>query len=79
MAFIWRHAHLANPYVTPPECHGWKLKGSKYQVKWFDCEQIPQNIISVLENSPSKQDDEDADFEPSNIICESDVSDDEWE
>ena len=26
VAYIWRHAHFANPYVTPPEHHGWKLK-----------------------------------------------------
>ena len=51
---------------------------NKYQVNWYDCEQDPQNIISVLETKPSQQDKEDVDFEPTTVICESDGSDDEW-
>ena len=79
VAYIWRNAHLANPYVSPPECHGLKLEGNKYLVNWFDCEQVPRNVISVLETNPLQQDEEDVDFELTAMICESDVSDDEWE
>ena len=47
-------------------------------MNWYECEQVPQNIISVLETIPSQQDEEDVDFEPTTVICESDGSDDEW-
>ena len=48
---------------------------------WWDwCQRMDKNhtIIFVLETNPSQEVEEDVDYEPTTVICESDGSDDEW-
>ena len=55
IAYIWKNATLSNPKVQRPEGHGWILIDVSYQIKWFDCDQVPHSICQVVEldTSPS--------------------------
>ena len=82
VAYVWMHAHLPNPCDSTPEGHGWVLFNDQYHVKWFDCDQVPESITRVLgmDSSPHYMEvNEEGEMEPSERICDSDESDDEWE
>ncbi len=44
VAYVWKHAHLTNPFAASSEDHGWVLKGNKYNINWFDCDRLPEGI-----------------------------------
>ena len=50
---------------------------NKYHIKWFDCDQVPRSIISVLGMDTSPRYMEPAELEPATAICESDESENE--
>ncbi len=45
LAYVWKHAHLTNPCTAPPKDNDWVLQGNKYNMNWFNCDQLPQEII----------------------------------
>ncbi len=61
IAFVWKDAHLTNPCTASAEHHGWVLKRNKHNINRFDCDKIPQSIISVLQMGSSEQDIKDED------------------
>ena len=52
ISYMWKHAHLANPTKDLNPCEsGWLLVDDRYALKWFEGEQIPQNVaVSIDDN-----------------------------
>ena len=48
VAFMWKHAHTAEPVLEHPEDHGWTLQNGQYRVKWYDGEQMPGDISNSV-------------------------------
>lgn len=61
--------------MSPTEC-GWILKDDRYRIKWFDGDQIPDNVGRVIDESPAEDEDSDEDYRYSLTSDESDNEDD---
>jgi hypothetical protein len=82
MTYSWKNATLTNPTVQRPEGHGWVLIDGSYQIKWFDCNQVPQSICQVLEldiTSSYPEEDEVTELAIGERLYGSDESDDDLE
>ncbi|KAJ8669154.1 hypothetical protein QAD02_000413 [Eretmocerus hayati] len=45
---LWRHAHQTQPTARDPEDFGWFEEDGKYSIKWFEGNQIPKDVLTVL-------------------------------
>ena len=61
---LWKKARLPRPCELKAEDHGWKLNASVYRINWFDSEQLPQNIIEIL-NDDTHEEEEYINYESS--------------
>ena len=58
VATLWKKARVHQPCVLKAEDHGWKLNESAYRINWFEGEQLPQNIVDILdEKDPDSEED----------------------
>ena len=58
VASMWKKAHLTKPCVFKAEEYGWVLTHDKFAINWFDCAQLPQSIVNILEESEPDNSDE---------------------
>ncbi len=75
VACMWKNAEKENPCAWKPDDNGWKVgEKSKYELVWFEGEQVPDNVCVHI-NEESLEDDENDDID---YYCSSDDdSDDE--
>jgi hypothetical protein len=80
VATIWKQADLKNPGSTlDPEHCGWEKAEDGYKLKWYDCEQLPKEMLDILqkETTVSPPADEDEDVTYGEYLYGADDSDDE--
>ena len=45
---VWKRVGLFKPCKLKAEEHGWLLTNDRYAINWFDCVQLPQDIVNIL-------------------------------
>ena len=76
VASIWRNAQQQKPCLLKVEEHGWNLDEGEYMISWYDCPQVPRDIMKLLEDK--EQDVGESDervYESEERVDESDISD----
>ncbi|KAK6168762.1 hypothetical protein SNE40_019945 [Patella caerulea] len=58
---IWNNATASEPAFTKPEEFGWVLGDHRYSLKWFDGDQVPKSLDSILINDLGTERDVDSD------------------
>ena len=58
---MWRRAASPSPITYRPEGNGWILKDGKYQIKWYDSDQVPRVLGQVLDHDVLDEDGDDND------------------
>ena len=65
------------PSEMKPELNGWTLTNNSYQIMWYNGDQLPTNILKVLNSSSVEDDEEDEDVVVGEMIYGSDESEDD--
>ena len=73
VAYLWKNAPTRNPSDLDPVEHGWTFKENKYVINWYDGEQLPQSIVSIIGTEGTGIPSDDMDEFPE---CSSDDEDD---
>jgi hypothetical protein len=45
---VWKNANTPKPVKLNAEQHGWNLANCKYYINWFECSQLPPNILDII-------------------------------
>ena len=48
---MWKLALLGEACPIDPSLHGWSIVDGQYAIKWFNGDQVPQALWSLLENT----------------------------
>ncbi|CAF4946604.1 unnamed protein product [Pieris macdunnoughi] len=51
IAHLWSHAHLQEPSQLSPTDWGWEENDDKYVFKWFEGDQVPVSVTSIMDSS----------------------------
>ncbi|MCG7875152.1 MAG: hypothetical protein N0C90_02335 [Candidatus Thiodiazotropha endolucinida] len=74
VAYVWKNADKSVPQeLNPTEC-GWISKDGRYRIKWFDGEQIPDNVGRVIDETSGDEESDD-EYRYSLVSDESDDDD----
>ena len=49
---IWNNAHMKNPTKYDPVNNGWILENNQYHFKWFEGDQLPNDVSESLKTLP---------------------------
>ena len=72
---MWKNADRTVPLeIDPSEC-GWVLQNNSFRLKWFDGDQILDNVGKAIDESPDDEESDD-DYRYSLISDDSDNEDD---
>ena len=75
VAYVWKNADRTVPLeMDPAEC-GWVLQDNSFRLKWFDGDQIPDNVGKAIDESPDDKESDD-DYKYSLMSDDSDNEDD---
>ena len=75
VAYVWKNADRTVPLeMDPAEC-GWVLQNNSFRLKWFDGDQIPDNVGKAIDKSPDDEESDD-DYRYSLMSDDSDNEDD---
>ena len=59
VAYVWKNADRTVPLeMDPAEC-GWVLQDNSFRLKWFDGDQIPDNVGKAIDESPDDDESDD--------------------
>ena len=58
---MWKRAASPSPITYRLEGNGWILKDGKYQIKWYDGDQVPRVLDQVLGHDVLDEDGDDND------------------
>ena len=59
VAYVWKNADRTVPLeMDPAEC-GWVLQDNSFRLKWFDWDQIPDNVGKAIDESPDDEESDD--------------------
>lgn len=72
VAAMWKKACTRCPILYSPVGNGWCLKAGKYQLNWYDGDQVPRSLADVLGSSALDDDDENDNLVASDSDDESD-------
>ena len=62
IASVWKHANQAEPCAWDPLQHGWVLEPDDgFQINWFNGDQVPKDIVNILDGGSATDDDNDSD------------------
>ena len=79
VACLWRTATLPTPCTMKAEAHGWSPENGTYKIKWYDGDQLPQNVLEILnDGNTSTSEESDIDKAAYDSSDESDYEDDEY-
>ena len=71
---VWRRAHLPESNIANPiPDHGWEMKDDQIQPLWFEGEIMPINLVDILEQELSKENEDISDTGDSTSEIESDI------
>ena len=63
LAALWKKANTASPSVLQPKDHGWILDDGACMISWYNCDELPKNLIDILSNNDDDvNEDEDEEF-----------------
>ena len=62
---IWKRAHITDPDIPlATDGHGWTMVDGKMEPLWYDGDVLPQQLIDIVEGSPTDDEDESDDDGP---------------
>ena len=76
---IWKHADQPVVTSSSPVGNGWVLQDGAYAIKWYDGDQVPNNLSQLLEDNIQNTDDADDDTLEYNPENDEPGSDDEYD
>ncbi len=46
-----KRATVSDICTWKPENHGWNLQGGRYEIKWFEGREVPENVCSHIDDN----------------------------
>jgi hypothetical protein len=59
VAYVWRNTRQANPSEFGPDGHGWKIRGDRLTMVWYESLRAPSSIIAQDSDYDGDTDEED--------------------